>query len=300
MEWIDVLEAKSIYEKGENVTNYLREKYGSEDNSSAIIELAYDLQAGSYIENVKSNFDKHDSYASELSKVLDENLRRGDSVLDVGTGELTTLTLVLNKLETELSRIAALDLSWSRLAVGMKFHQNYRKLGFSLDVFAADMKNIPLHGKCVDVAISSHALEANGGNLETALLELFRVAKKKLILFEPSYELNSEEGQARMDSLGYIKNIEGTVTKLGGKVIDVTPIRHDFNPLNPTTCYIIEPPAHTEKNLEMVTFCVPGTNFKLESDGRHWFSKDTGLVFPVLDDISIFKMSSAILATLKC
>ena len=142
MKFIDVLEAKSIYKKGENVTNYLRQKFDSEDNTSEIIEIAYDLQAGSYVENVKSNFDKVDSYASELSKILDDNLECGDSVLDVGTGEITTLSLVLNKLKTDLSDIVALDISWSRLAIGMNFHREYRKNKFPLKYI-----NIPLEKK---------------------------------------------------------------------------------------------------------------------------------------------------------
>jgi len=296
---IDVLEAKSIYQKGENVTNYLRQKFGSEVNTSEIIEIAYDLQAGSYVENVESNFDKADSYAEELSNILNDNLERGDSLLDVGTGEITTLTLVLNKLETELSNVAALDISWSRLSIGMKFHRENRRTKFPLKVFVADIKAIPLHEKCVDVVTSSHALEPNGRNLEALLLELFRVTKKKLVLFEPSYELNSEEGKARMDKLGYIKDIEATVSRLGGKVIDVLPIRHTANPLNPTACYIIEPPSQIGKHIEIVTFCVPGTNFELKSDGQFLFSQDTGLVFPVLDDIAVLKTSSAILATSK-
>jgi len=299
MKFIDVLEAKSIYQKGENVTNYLRKKYGSEDNTSEIIEIAYDLQAGSYVENVKSNFDKANCYANELSNILSDNLECGDSLLDVGTGEITTLTLVLNKLKTELSDVVALDISWSRLSVGMQFHQEHRRSKFPLKVFVADIKAIPLHEKCVDVVTSSHALEPNGRNLETLLLELFRVTKKKLVLFEPSYELNSEEGKDRMDKLGYIKDIEGTVSRLGGKVWDVVPIRHTSNPLNPTACYIIEPPKHITKHLDVVTYCVPGTNFELKLDGQHLFSPDTGLVFPVLDDIAVLKTSSAILATLK-
>lgn len=300
MKFVDVLEAKSVYQKGENVTNYLRTKFGSEDNTSEIIEIAYDLQAGSYVENVKSNFDKADSYASELSNILNDNLESGDSMLDVGTGELTTLTIVLNKLNTELSDILAFDISWSRLSIGMKYHRENRKNKFSLTAFVADIKAIPLHEKCVDVVTSSHALEPNGKNLETLLLELFRVTKKKLVLFEPSYELNSAEGKVRMDKLGYIKNIEGTVSKLGGKVIDVVPIKHTLNLLNPTACYIIEPPRQIAKHLEAVTFCVPGTNYELETDGQYLFSKDTGLVFPVLDNIAVLKTSSAILATSKC
>ena len=300
MKFIEVLEAKSIYQKGENVTQYLRTKFGSEDNTSQIIEIAYDLQAGSYIDDVESNRDKAERYATELSEILTEHLESGDSLLDVGTGEITTLTLVLNEVGIELSDILALDISWSRLSVGMNFHRENRKIKLPLKPFVADIKEIPLHEKCVDVVTSSHALEPNGKNLETLFRELFRVTKKKLVLFEPSYELNSEEGKVRMDRLGYIKDIEGMVSKLGGKVLDVIPIQNIGNPLNPTACYIIEPPIQSIKHLDAVTFCVPGTNFKLEADGQYLFSKDTGLVFPILDEIAVLKTTSAILATSKC
>ncbi len=300
MKFINVLEAKSVYKKGENVTQYLRTKFGSEDNTSEIIEIAYELQAGSYVEKVKSNRDKAERYATELSGILNDHLGHGDSLLDVGTGEITKLTLVLNKVDIELSDIVALDISWSRLSIGMKFHRENRKIKFPLKAFVADIKEIPLHEKCVDVVTSHHALEPNGKQLETLLLELFRVTKKKLVLFEPSYELNSEEGKVRMDKMGYIKNIEGTVSKLGGKVIDVVPIKNTENPLNPTFCYIIEPPSQNAKHLDVVTFCVPGSNFKLEANGQYLFSKDTGFVFPILDEIAILKTTSAILATSKC
>lgn len=299
MKFIDILEAKSIYQKGENVTQYLRTKFGSEDNTSQIIEIAYDLQAGSYIDGVKSNRDKAERYATELSEILTEHLESGDSLLDVGTGEITTLTLVLNEVGIELSDILAFDISWSRLSVGMNFHRENRKIKLPIKPFVADIKAIPLHEKCVDVVTSSHALEPNGKNLETLLRELFRVTKKKLVLFEPSYELNSEEGKVRMDRLGYIKDIEGMVSKLGGKVLDVIPIQNIGNPLNPTACYIIEPPIQSVKHLDAVTFCVPGTNFKLEVDGQYLFSKDTGFVFPILDEIAVLKTTSAILATSK-
>ena len=300
MKFIDVLEAKSIYQKGENVTQYLRTKFGSEDNTSQIIEIAYDLQAGSYNDIVKSNLDKAEKYATELSEILTVHLESGDSLLDVGTGEITTLTLVLNEVGIELSDILALDISWSRLSVGMNFHRENRKIKLPLKPFVADIKEIPLHEKCVDIVTSSHALEPNGKNLEILLRELFRVTKKKLVLFEPSYELNSEEGKVRMDRLGYIKDIEGMVSKLGGKVLDGIPIQNIGNPLNPTACYIIEPPIQSVKHLDAVTFCVPGTNFKLEADGQYLFSKDTGLVFPILDEIAVLKTTSAILATSKC
>ena len=169
----------------------------------------------------------------------------------------------------------------------------------SLEIFVADIKEIPLHGKCIDVVTSSHALEPNGRNLVLLLKDLFRITKRKLILFEPSYELNSKEGKDRMDSLGYIKNIEAEVEKLGGKVTDIIPICEVSNPLNPTACYVIEPPTVKSVTLDSPVYCVPGTDFKIENNGSFLLSKDTGLLFPILDGIPILRTNSAILAMAK-
>ena len=47
--------AIEAYVKGENVTELLRNVTGSDYNDSEIIEIAYDLQAGTYIENIEKN-----------------------------------------------------------------------------------------------------------------------------------------------------------------------------------------------------------------------------------------------------
>lgn len=302
MNFKDILEAKLIYQKGENVTQYFQKKYSNKDKdiSSEIIEVAYDLQAGSYIKFVKSNRKKVECYTSEISEILNSHLVKGDSLLDVGTGEITTLTLVLNKIDIKLSNILAFDLSLSRLSKGLKFYNENKNSETFIKIFCADIKEIPLHENCVDVITSSHALEPNGKNLNKILAELFRITKKKLVLFEPSYELNSKEGRARMDKFGYIKNIEGDVVKLGGKILDIIPINNVYNKLNPTACYVIEPPKSKHKRLDLPTFCVPGTNFKLKNLGNFLLSKDTGLAFAVFDDIPILRMKSSILATHKC
>ena len=220
-------------------------------------------------------------------------------ILSTGSGELTTLTLMLNNLDVRLSDVLALDISWSRLSRGIKFYNENSISKSPLQAFVADIKE-SLHEKCVDVVTSSHALEPNGQHLEVLLSELFRVTKKKLVLFEPSYELNSEEGKTRMDQLGYIKNIEGAVTKLGGRVIDVIPINCMENPLNPTVCYVIEPSNRHKNSIEKVKFCVPGTSYKLEIEEQFMVSRDTGLVFPILENIAVLKAAAAILATAKC
>ena len=50
MKYLDLQEVKNIYNKGKNITQYLRKKLNQKNNTSEIIEIAYDLQAGSYIQ----------------------------------------------------------------------------------------------------------------------------------------------------------------------------------------------------------------------------------------------------------
>ncbi|WP_412775778.1 class I SAM-dependent methyltransferase [Thalassospira lucentensis] len=300
MNHIDIVEAKEVYKNGENITQYLRNKFNETENTSEIIEIAYDLQAGSYISAVQNNLHKAQLYANELGSILNQHIESGDTLLDVGAGELTTLTFVLNTLDVELTNVLAFDISWSRLKKGNEFYLQNKKLNINVDTFVADIKEIPLHEKCVDVVTSSHALEPNGKNLSQLLNELFRVAKRKLVLFEPSYELNSNEGKKRMNSLGYIKGVEDEVTKLGGKVTDIIPITNAGNPLNPTACYVIEPPlSNSSIELDYPVFCVPGTNYKLNVSDYFLVSEDTGLLFPVLEEIPILRSKAAILATAK-
>jgi ubiquinone/menaquinone biosynthesis C-methylase UbiE len=300
MRYMDLTAAKQAYSRGENITTHLKEKFQIKENSSAIIEISYDLQAGSYIKGVKSNRQKAELYSAELAEILDQNLKPMDSLLDVGTGELTTLTLMLGKCTKKLSVVLAFDISWSRLFLGKQFFtENTQYQSHCLRAFVADMKAIPLPAKCVDVATSSHALEPNGKNLAELLLELFRVTKRKLVLFEPSYELNSPEGRRRMDTLGYIRGIEQVVEDLGGKILDVIQIKNVSNPLNPTACYVIEPPCNLEIVSTEPSFSVPGTDFPLSQNNTFFLSGDTGLVFPILDNIPILKTEYGILATAK-
>ena len=100
-----------------------------------------------------------------------------------------------------------------------------------------------------------------------------------------------------MDKLGYIKNISEVVKKLGGDVEEVIPLLNSSNELNPTACFVIKPPASINQSKEIDSFSIPGTDYLVEFSNGCYYSKDTGLAFPILDDIPIFKTSNAILAS---
>ena len=301
--YFDILTAVDAYKNGKNVTETLRLQKGLDINTSEIIEIAYDLQAGTYIELANGNAELELNYSSELSGIIQSYMTSNDTLLDVGTGEITTLSSVARQLKTKPLHIYAFDISWSRLFKGIGYANEH--MGDYINrftPFVADMIEIPLLDKSINITISCHALEPNGGRLLQLLSELFRITRDTLLLFEPCYELNTDEGKKRMDSLGYIKGMDEAVNKLGGKLIDRIPIKNVVNPLTPTTCFVVKPPLsdpHREpfNAYHSDVFSVPGSNHALKKIDNFYFSNETGLCFPIIKDIPILKPSAAILAS---
>lgn len=298
----NILDAKKAYANGFNITEMLRTQIKSTENTSEIIEVAYDIQAGNYIDYAEKNPVQSYSYTSQVADLLGKYISPNDSLLDIGSGELTTISQVINHLQEKPSGVLAFDISWSRIYKGLNFAKNVMGAYYDkLISFVANIEEIPLLDKSVSVTTSSHALEPNGGKLRQLMQELFRVTSNKLVLFEPCYEINSEEGKQRMDRLGYIKNIEGVINDLGGHLLEKIVIE-STNKLNPTVCFVISPPEskkrkkmgnYTNKDI----FSVPGTNIKLNKLDDYYFSNQCGLCYPILKSIPILKSASAIIAS---
>ena len=299
----DFVFARDAYLKGANVTEFLKNSLNMDANNKDIIEYAYDLQSGSYIDFTKNNLDMVVTYTRELSQYLNSFLEPDDILMDVGCGELTTLSLIMGHLEVSPKKLLAFDISWSRINVGRDFFKVNVASDVNLIPFVAAMEEIPLPDKSVDIAFSSHALEPNGHSLKTLVRELFRVTRKKLILFEPHFENNSPEGKERMERLGYIKDLEGVIVELGGRVVLCKPLVNIYNPLNPTSVFVVDPPdyaksLHNVNNTVDFHFSDPGTNYKLNYiSNAFMFSDFSGFCYPVLRSIPILKSSSAILAS---
>ena len=99
-----------------------------------------------------------------------------------------------------------------------------------------------------------------------------------------------------MESLGYIKDVEGAVTRLGGKLLERIPIHNVSNPLNPTACYVILPPSlpptptmpssdlqgHNKRSASNL-FSVPGTGLSLTEKKRLFHVRSHGSVLSRLE-----------------
>ena len=94
----NLISARNVFEMGHNVTEVLRQQINSKCNNSDIIETAYALQAGTYIARTLENMANAEKFCAELSGILDKNLDYNDKLVDIGSGELTTISIVLKNI----------------------------------------------------------------------------------------------------------------------------------------------------------------------------------------------------------
>ena len=79
--------AREQYALGNNVSGWLQAEVGP-GRGEEIVEIAYDLQAGSYTEYRRDHALAFELLAAESAALLDAVLRPGDQLLDAGCGEV--------------------------------------------------------------------------------------------------------------------------------------------------------------------------------------------------------------------
>lgn len=303
-----VKEAKEIYKNSGNISKFLREQFNLKDNTPEIIEIAYDIQAGSYVDGMRKNPERHEKYCSELASYLEKYVDSQTSLMEVGCGESTNTFGIFNKLSNKPKSIIGFDISFSRIKVGLQFwNSELSKLKNINSVseinheinsifFVADLFSIPLGRKSVDVVYTSHSIEPNGGREVEALKNIFRIAKKRVLLFEPYFEGASSEGQKRMSHHGYIKKIPEAITEAGGVLQEIKAIKNIGNPLNPTFLFDIEVTSE-EVTSDSFFWSDPITFDALEKQEDCFYGSNSGLAYPIIKGIPCLRPENAIVAT---
>jgi SAM-dependent methyltransferase len=166
-----------------------------------------------------------DHHRRYLAQVLSE--AGGNSLMEVGAGELNTLLPVLALLPSRPEEVIALDISEARLKAG----QPYDKAGHVTKYITASAADIPLPDKSVDVIFTNHCLEQSPKLVAPALREFARVCRKRIILTEPAYELAHPLQRKRIRKLGYVRGIPSTARRLGLNVVshELLPVRRYRN-----------------------------------------------------------------------
>ncbi len=284
---------KALYERGQNISAFLREAQGSSSNTEAIIEASYDLQTGSYIAALQEPaMARHkEEYTAEVAKVM-RALAEPESILEAGVGEATTFAGVLKKLGIAALRGYGFDLSWSRVAFARRFLKAQGVEGVAL--CTGSLFQMPFADSSVDVVYTSHTIEPNGGRERPILQELFRVARRYLVLLEPGYELAGAEARARMESHGYCRRLRETCQELGYKVLEHRLFPFSANPLNPTALTIVEKGADARSG--HVLAC-PRFKTPLVELGGALYSPEGLCVYPVIAGIPCLRPENAIAAS---
>ena len=286
-------EIKKRYEQGENISAWLRKAMKVTHNTPEIIEISYDLQAGSYIGLLKNCViaEQKAKYSQEIAQEI-LALCHPESILEAGVGEATTLSGVLKNIGSDIKNYG-IDISWSRVAYAKKWlkEQNIH----NSKLCTGDLFNIPFLDSSVDVVYTSHSIEPNGGNEIAILRELYRVARKYIVLFEPAYELASDEARRRMDSHGYCKNLVNIATSLGYDVIKHDLITSSGNKLNPTAITIIY--KNVDVALPDTPFACPKYKSPLKEIDGALYSPEALIVYPILSEIPCLRIENGIFAS---
>lgn len=282
---------KEIYDNNENVIAYLNKMDSKEENRLEDILISYDFQAGTYTKGYKSNPAIKDSYCDHLAAIINE-ISEYNSILEVGVGEATTLAVTLSKLNHIPEKSFGFDISWSRIKYAKKF---VKELGImNVDLFTGDLFNMPLKDNSIDIVYTSHSIEPNGGREEEALIELYRVTNKYLILLEPAYEFANDEAKSRMEEHGYITTLFQTAKDLGYDIVEHRLFEVSANPLNPTGLIIIKKDGTGNVNDPI---CCPVTKTDFVVKDNAYYSPESLLVYPVIDGVPCLLAQNAVVAT---
>lgn len=284
---------RDAYVRGENAMEYARKAGSAAGNSPVATLIAYDLQAGSYIAEAKSNPSANTRWCSQLAEIINPFLTEQSSLLEVGCGEATTLAGVLHHVTNTPQYGLGLDISWSRCSEGQRWLSETES---SARLFVADLFNIPLEDASVDVVYTSHSLEPNGGREEAAIRELMRVARRAVVLIEPIYELASTEAQARMLRHGYVRGLKETAERLGAKISEYRLLENINNPLNPSGLILIEK-SNVSADHEAPRWRCPLTYQPMNDLGDVFVGKQADLAYPVLRGVPLLRVEHGVLAS---
>lgn len=284
----------ALYNSGVNISKFLRARQDTSANSTSIIEMSYELQAGSYVEAM----DDKGVYAFKVNyarAIADEIRALGNfnSVMEAGVGEATTLGFVAQGLGADVDYYG-FDISWSRVAIARNW---LRGLGVDgVHLCTGDLMEMPYADNAIDVVYTSHSMEPNGGQERHILEELYRVAKHYLVLLEPDYENAAPEAQARMIEHGYVRDLEGTAKALGYDVLKRALFPFTINPLNPTGITIIRKPQAAGAAAAGDAYACPASRMPLTAIDGALFSPDSLLAYPVIDGIPCLRRKQAIIS----
>lgn len=284
---------KRLYQSGVNISEWVRNDEGSADSSLTAILYSYDAQAGSYIDALKQSTvaSLKIQMGEKLASILDD--LAPDTLLDAGVGEATTLVPVVRAMKRRPASIWAVDLSLSRLLFA---GQHLSRNGIEdVQLFTGSLDNLPMTTGSMDVVLTVHAVEPNRGRGKQILSELLRVARRYLVMIEPSFELGGDATKARIDRHRYVRGIPDVLKELGANIVRYERWGMDVNPTNEAALIVVQLSESKPAAPHILASPVSGRPLQRLRDCL--YCHDDGHAFPIVQDIPCLVAENAILAS---
>ena len=279
--------AKEAYAKNENIIQKLT-SLGV--NKSACIEIAYEIQAGSYTSAFKET-----EFGSKRNKVLHGIIRRYSDLDEVANVGVFGVGEAANWIgfDGTIENFYGVELSYSRLRYARSNIAELNEIKKST-LIKGDASEVIFNSNSFDLTITLHSIEPNGNvQGERMLKNVINYSSKYIILFEPDYSNALSPMKARMKANGYVCNIQDVIdSESSVSVVDKFLLDIQENNDNLTTCWIIKKNIFEDSIGDK--FTCPYTNNTLVDFKGSKYSSDAGLIYPVIDDILFINKQDAI------
>lgn len=277
--------AKKAFEQNQNIVETLV-KNGA--NKSDSIEIAYDLQAGSYTRNFNT---KSLIRNKEIHSIINKytNLPDINSIGVFGVGEAKNWI----GYDGKINSLFGVELSYSRIRYA---YENLQKVSGinSFNLIKGDASEKIFKENSFDISITLHSIEPNGNEQGSVILKnVIESSSKYILLFEPDFLTAHDEMKKRMLKHDYVRNISDEIDKINSvNLIEHFVINNHENMNNLTTCWIIE--KKSKKPSEKQKMICPFSHETLIDYKDMMFSPNTGLAYPKINEITLLNKNDAI------
>lgn len=179
-------------------------------------------------------------YLREIYKQIDELLAKTDgaavSVLEVGCGNCINAKCLLEKYGRRIS-YTGFDLSPRRIAVS---RQHWGEAIESAQLMEMSATEIGFADSSFDLVFSMHVLEQISYDTGTAIDEMIRVARDKVVMIEPTYEFGNPAQRLKLVLNDQLRTLLPELRKRNLKLQKSYALSTLANPTNPTGVHVID------------------------------------------------------------
>jgi uncharacterized protein YbaR (Trm112 family) len=194
-----------------------------------------------------------------------------------------------------LKRAAGFDISWSRIAHGRRYAAAQ---GADVSLVVGDLFAIPIADGAFDIVYTSHSLEPNRDREKEALSELYRIARRYVILIEPASTLGNAATKQRIAEHRYCEGLERHARELNYDVIEHRLFDVCLSDNNQSELIVIRKPQKSaEETGDGAWLACPGCHATLLRHKGQFYCDECCLIYPVIDDIPCLLTTSSIVGT---